>query len=46
MMTDETKQNEKNPEANCNVNSTFNFVVGGVAIVVALAVFYFARLYL
>lgn len=28
------------PKANCNVSSTFNFTVGGIAIAAALVIFY------
>lgn len=44
-MTDQTRDSEKLPKANCGVNSTFNFVVGGVSIVAALVILYFARAY-
>jgi hypothetical protein len=33
------------PQSSCNVNSTFNFIVGGIAIAAALLIGYLSYVY-
>ncbi len=44
-MKSETNDAGGQPQSGCNVNSTFNFTVGGLAIAAALLISYCAYLY-
>lgn len=41
----ERNDTDNRPQPNCNVNSTFNFTVGGFAIAAALLIGYLAYVY-
>jgi hypothetical protein len=43
-MKSETNAGDR-PQPGCNVNSTFNFTVGGIAIAAALLIGYLAYMY-
>ena len=44
-MKSETNSADDRPQPGCNVNSTFNFTVGGFAIAAALLIGYLAYVY-